>query len=99
VRYRKFSSAPEKDNTKVIKKMIGKIARAQTFVSMLLGLDIQTPWESVPVINTASVQKYPEIDSAKISHRETMPTSTRPLAEKPALTPANDRAASQRAAG
>jgi len=99
VRYRKISWTPAKDNTEVIKKMISKIARARTFVAMLLGLDIQTPWESVPVIDTANVQKYPDVDSAKISHREARPTSTRPLGKKPAVAPANDRAASQRAAG
>jgi hypothetical protein len=83
----------------VIKKMISKIARLRTFVAMLLGLDIQTPWESVPVIDTARVPKYSDIDSAKISHHEATPTSTLPLGKKPMVAPANDRAASQRAAG
>jgi hypothetical protein len=88
-----------KGQYQVIKKMISKIARLRTFVAMLLGLDIQTPWESVPVIDTASVPKYPDVDSAKISHREAKSTSTRPLGKKSAVAPANDRAASQRAAG
>jgi hypothetical protein len=83
----------------VIEKMISKIARAWTFVAMLRGLDIQTPWESVPVVDPASVQKYPDVDSAKMSHREATPTSARPLGKKPAVAPANNRAASQRAAG
>jgi hypothetical protein len=82
----------------VIEKMSRKIARAWTFVAMLRGLDIQTPWESVPIIDPASVQKCPDVDSAKMS-REAAPTSARPLGKRPAVAPANDRAASQRAAG
>jgi hypothetical protein len=81
----------------MIKKMIRKIARARTFVAMLLGLDIQTPWESVPVIPTATVQKHPDLDIVK-THHEAVPTSARPFGKKPAAAPANDRSTSQRAA-
>jgi hypothetical protein len=88
---------PERTIPKMIEKMISTIARARTFVAMLVGLDIQTPWESVPVIHPANVEKYPDVDSSK-STREGTPQSTRSPAKKPVIAPASELAASQRAA-
>jgi hypothetical protein len=80
----------------MIKKMIRKFARARTFILMLTGLDIETPWPSSTTHTTAV--EYLHVDGLKILHREAEATSARPFDKNLAAARPSDHPAAREVA-